>query len=205
MPYTRKDISSSAHVFIRDQLRRGRGLGRQIEAEIPPKGPIAALVPDDQRNLSERYADGSLEDDEQVNVLTLLAEQVIREFRPGPGERGVLLLQFADGAQRPGEDAAPLDGALFSTVWLQGSDPSYLDGELWFTPTDASIDQLVGLLERALWFPTIGILTAVRGSEELMHGGTLLTGDLSRLVRGAAQVLIGAWDATNYLVWTPRP
>jgi hypothetical protein len=204
MPYSRKDISGTAHVFIRDQLARGRGLGKQIEAEVPPKGPIAALVPDDKRNLSERYADGRLEDDEQVDVLTLLAEQVIREFLPSLDERGLLLFQFADGAQHPSEDAPLPDEASFSTVWLHGSAQPYLDGELWFTFADAATDRLVRLLERALWFPTIGILTTVPRSEEPRHGGTLQPGELSRLVQSAAQILIGAWDATNYLLWTPR-
>lgn len=207
MTFSLVSIEDRSLAYIRDQLQYARGLGQLVRRLDLDAGTVQAFLPSSDPLLATRYSDGALRDDAQEGrAVTALGQHLAATYGLTTNTRRVLICQFADGAQSPPEDGTGVSSTRaepYQTVWLYGADESYQDGELWCADSRTELVGVVAMLRKALWFPAVGVLTTLPDDTTVSDGETLALDRLWPLVRDADVVLIGAWDAMNYLIWTP--
>jgi hypothetical protein len=203
-------IEEASLTFIRDELDGARGLGQLVRELDLETGRIHALLPKRDPSLAARYADGALRDNaEETEAVTVLAQHLMSRFGVTVDPAVLLISQFADGpSRRPSEQdlagtSASAKGPYF-TAWLQGADQPYQDGELWYVDSRSQLPDVITMLDEVLWFPTVAVLTKLPDGSVIDDSESLAYGFLRQLVRDALVVLVGGWDAMNYLLWTPR-
>jgi hypothetical protein len=174
-----------------------------LEADLTA-GELSAFLPMNQTNLASMYSDGSLpqaaEEEVVAQVSTWLTELAQRLYK----KEWVLISQFADGATLPQEGADPPERQThaYETWWLTGSSQSYHDGEIWvcngaYKHHDAAI-----LLRDSLWHPALVALGPAKPDTLPVGDGALVPQEALRVwMREVATLLVGAWDAGNYLIW----
>jgi hypothetical protein len=203
-------IEDASVTFIRDELAGARGLGQLVRELDLETGRVHAVLPNRDPSLAARYADGALRDsDEETEVVTALAHDLMSGFGVTVDPGMLLISQFADGAsRRPFEQdisgTSPSAKEPWFTAWLQGADQPYQDGELWYVDSRSQLPDVITMLDRALWFPTVAVLGKLPDGSVIDDREALAYGFLRQLVRDALLVLVGGWDAMNYLLWTPR-
>jgi hypothetical protein len=104
---------------------------------------------------------------------------------------------------QPAQDDRALSPSDYPTVWLQGAELPNQDGELWFAASDSELPTVTAMLRELLWFPAWAVITGLPGRVRLVDHAPLDYAVLRTMVSRAELVLCGAWDASNYLLWTP--
>lgn len=190
--------------YIRGEFEDGRGLAQLVRGLDLDAGQVEAYVPDDDPGLATRFATGSLPGAREREAVGALVEHLC-------GARGLmrdplkaLICQFADGATtRPREADLTQAVSRYPTLWLEGAERPYQNGELWFAESNTDAADVAMMLNEALWFPAVAVLTSLPSGTGLEHDARLDYPVLHDLVSRAELVMCGAWDATNYLLWTP--
>ncbi len=208
MAFSLVSIEDNSLAYIHDQLEHGRGLAQLVRRRQLGTGTVHALLPSSDPSLATGYANGALRDTAQEeDAVTAVAQHLVATYGLTADVGMLLICQFADGAQRPPE-RGPQDSfeiaRPYSTAWLHGADQAYQDGELWYADSRTELAGVVAMLDLALWFPAVGVLTMLPDDTVIADREPLAYDRLWPLVRDAHVILIGAWDAMNYLLWTPR-
>lgn len=201
MGYTLLQLEDDSRRYMMAQFAAGQGLAHLLGQINLRTGVVQAFVPDDDPSIAAGYASGSLRDaKEEDAVVALATDYLVDSFGLTNDQNVVLLGQFPDGARQPTSDIP--SGRQYSTAWLTGAAPSYYNGELWYVT--GHVDQGVArsLLADLLWFPSIA--TVIHADmAELLEGREISFETLAELVRKPRAILVGGWDAMNYLIWTP--
>ncbi|HXB66334.1 MAG TPA: hypothetical protein VNV42_15810 [Solirubrobacteraceae bacterium] len=149
------------------------------------------------------YEKGSLRNaEEESEVVALVCDYLVDTLGLTSNPTIALLGQFPDGARRPTADVPR--GRQYSTAWLAGAEPPYYDGELWYVAGHAKRTAARSLLADLLWFPAIATVIQIAEADELRECSEIDFEVLAELVREPRAILVGGWDAMNYLLWTPE-
>jgi hypothetical protein len=187
--------------YLEEELEKGRGLAQLARRLDLQDGHLSAFVPDGRHSLASQFRTGALRDsEEEAQALHLLTSYLMAEHGLSTEPRKLLISQFADGAEVPGGE--PSDP--FPTVWLQGARHPYQDGELWYQGYRASPADVEDMLGRALWFPAVGVVLTLPEGTKVEAGQCLDYEILAGWMQRPDVVLVGGWDAMNYLIWTPK-
>jgi hypothetical protein len=206
MNYTLSPIDDSLP-YMQEQMRRGRGLAHLLVELDLTSGTVQAFLPADEPSRAEGYAKGALRDSEQEGeAVAALADYLVAQYDITREPAEVLICQFADGASVPpesGSHVSPSAREPWKTIWLSGAKRRWADGELWYVDASSDFDHLVKMLQRELWFPAICVLAQLPKS---LAGGLpdeIEYARLGELLQEPQAILVGGWDAMNYLIWTP--
>lgn len=197
------NLKGSVREYAFDEIRGGRGLGRVVMELIQDVDEVVAWLPDDQLQLCDAYERGALSSEE-------LSQEALRNVagylaaRHGLGDRRnvTLVLQPPDGPLYPGE-ATP-HNRPFKTLWLSGSDDSSDDGELFAAGNDSDSEAILAALGEALRFPAVGLLVKDDRISTSVSDATIPAAELRSAAVNFEAILIGGWDATNYLILERR-
>lgn len=187
--------------FVRTELAGRSGLTPLVRNLDFASFEAVAWIPDDAPRLVNAYADGSLQSASQKSQAVLeVARHLHDKHALGRDDNIILLCQFADRPREPSRN--PKDDVLkpYKSAWLTGCADGG-DGELWIADSSTSSEGVLQLLADELWFPAVGILTAVDREKNIEDGDEIFFDDLSDMVCKSTVVLVGGWDATNYLVF----
>jgi hypothetical protein len=202
MGYTLSHLDNNSLRYIATQFEAGQGLAHLLGRVDLGAGVVQAFVPDDKPSFAGNYASGSLRDaEEESTAVTLVCDYLIDSFGLTGDPNIALLGQFPDGARQITADIP--SSRQYSTIWLTGATPSYYNGELWFIAGDVDREAARSLLADLLWFPSIATVTNIFDASKLHEGGEINFEALAELVREPYAILVGGWDAMNYLIWTP--
>lgn len=204
MRYVLSSIGDRSLDYISGQLKGGQGLAHLLGSVDLRDGEVQAFVSGDDASAAVTYDTGSLPSEaHEANAINALTSYLITSYgltnRPGVA----LIGQFPDGAKRRPDVSPAKERAPYSTAWLTGAKPAYYNGELWYVDQHSTCDALEVMLHDLLWFPAVAAVVEV--NEELVDDGAIDFGALARLVERPRAILIGAWDAMNYLLWAPSP
>jgi hypothetical protein len=180
-------LDERAVAFAREQLSAGKGLARACEpllADVRPKAYLPAAMPAERiyafRTGGINCADSSDE--------ALPAEALWGFLRsPGGGQR---LLVFEDPYARP-TDGFITSGRAYTAVAFHGEDVYQI------IPVEAAGDALQLPVTE---YPLIGVATTTERPGGVANGDRLDGDLLEELARNSVAILVGAWDAENYLV-----
>ena len=206
MSFSCVHIGGPAASYVRAETEFGRALAQVVRGIDFESGHFSAFVPDRDGMLVHAFADGALRDgDEEARAVRCVADLLIKDLGLGVEPGTVLLCEFADGATQPPPSAQSrgADDGAFPTVWITGAKESYQNGELWFAGQGVDEEFVTKMLEQTLWFPAVAVLIRNVTDASLRHGQTIPYSALRNLAQAPSLVLCGAWDAMNYLLWTP--
>lgn len=199
------DLEADSVAYIREQLESARGLGQLLARLDLESGRVQAFVPEDLPAAASGYRTGALRGKAQeAEVLAVLAEYLIESRGLTSRADLALIAQFAEGARLPPDDERSDGGgpSQYRTVWLVGAQPEYYNGELWVIDSEVEAHVVQGLLQELLWFPAVAVLTEV--NDRFSDNDKVELEPLWDIVRDPEAVLVGGWDAMNYLLWTPE-
>jgi hypothetical protein len=204
--YQPQPIDAGSITYVVEQLESGQGLAHLLLRSDLRAGRVQACLPSDEPLTAADFSNGSLRDDQQeAEALRTLTGHLINSCGLTRDPTLLLLGQFPDGAKQRGlRDAiANEDRDRYSTAWLKDADPPYYNGELWYADRSSTFAAIETLLRDLLWFPAIAVLVQAPDGRRLTNDSKISFESLSVLVERPRAILIGAWDAMNYLLWTP--
>jgi hypothetical protein len=208
MNYGLQSIDASSIAYSVEQLESGQGLAHLLLRTDLHLGRVQAFLPSDDPLAAAGFSDGSLRGSEQESeAIRLLAEHLVNSYGLTQHPELLLIGQFPEGAKRreqPGSDAvADSDQTAYLTAWLVGANPAYYNGELWYVDKSSTLSAVERLLHDLLWFPAVAVLAKAPEGRHPTKDSEISLESLSVLVERPHAILIGAWDAMNYLFWSP--
>jgi hypothetical protein len=205
----RTELDRRAVDYLVGQIKQGRGLARSLEGVNFQDGKTFAFLPSADTSLAAEYETGTMRDETQEReaveaLVGYLATDVGLLTRPGLA----LFAEFADGAVTPKD--APVTAGRESAqphakIWLRGASRRSDDNEVWFVDGRRDLPAATEMLLDALWFPAVAALVEMPSGISLAEGEVFDHATFATLTTHPELVLVGGWDATNYLVWQPAP
>lgn len=199
------DIETGSLAYMQEQLMSARGLGSLLSKLDLTAGRVVAFVADSVPEAASTYQSGSLRDiGQEREAIAELANYLVTVRGLTLRADIVLVGQFAEGPRQAPSDMAATgraDGG-YHTAWLTGAQPQYHNGELWHAGLGDDVKSVEALLKDLLWFPAIAVVARLPDDTKL--GENIGYEVLADIVQDPEVILVGAWDAMNYLIWTPE-
>jgi hypothetical protein len=182
------DLDQRAVEFARDQLHLGKGLAHAclpLLTSVQPKAHLPSDTPADRIAEFNRGGINAFLPRDQV-----LPAEALWRFLRGSEPVGQRVIVFEDPYARPTDP--------FITSGRAQTAMAILDDEVYqvIPPDRAGDSSQLPVAE----FPIIGVASRERQTPSLHDRAHIDEGTIEQLAENAVAVLVGAWDAENYIV-----
>ena len=178
--------------YIYSELSKGRGLARQL-AQLPLRGGrVVTYLPDTVTETALMdFGSGGVASGEENRNLAQFIQRHLKETTAGPQ---LCVLEHA--LARRGDPVI----ARWEIPYFTVGDEVYL-----FAEGGSSFDQVLGILTEGHLYPAIGTLASLPDGYRPIDEGAAVDQDvLRRLAEGTRYLIVGAYDAEGWLIWSHR-